>query len=165
MTDQLQCQSYPGEGASSEELFLLAEEYRRAAHTLLGISRRRKPLSRAPFHLNAIHAIELYLNALLLLKGVKAQQLRALNHDLSARIHHELAAGLTLRVRTAAHLADITKRREYLVSRYGTNQMKSVSEITRLKATLEEIRESVAQRLGAERISKVQPAAPEIHQV
>jgi hypothetical protein len=98
--------------------------------------------------LTAIHAIELYLNAFLLFQGLKPCDLRKLQHDLSARISHELAAGLTLRTRTAAHLADLSKRREYLVSRYGTDQMTTVSQINRLQATLEEIQAKVAKRLG-----------------
>lgn len=165
MTDRAQHQPYPGENATPEELFELAEEYRRAAHTLLGIGRRRRPLSRAPFHLNAIHAIELYLNSFLLLEGMKAKQLRALHHNLSARIDHELAARLALKSRTVAHLADVSRKQEYLVSRYGTDRMKSVSEITRLKATLEEIRDSVATRLGVKPGSRRQPSAAELYQV
>ena len=157
-----QTNRYPGESATSEELFQLAEEYNRASHALLAIRRSGQPLSRAPFHLTALHAIELNLNALLLFEGMQAQHLRALHHDLSARVEHELAASLALKGRTVAHLSDASKKREYLVSRYGTDQMKTMSEINRLKATLEEIRIKVAIRLGAKAHSKRPPSAPEL---
>jgi hypothetical protein len=148
MATQSRSQPYPGERATADELFRLAEEYRRAASVLIDIRRASQPFSRAPFHLTAIHAIELYLNAFLLFQGLKPCDLRKLQHDLSARISHELAAGLTLRTRTAAHLEDLSKRREYLVSRYGTDQMTTVSQINRLQATLVEIQSKVAKRLG-----------------
>jgi hypothetical protein len=146
---QSQPQPYPGESATADELFRLAEEYRTAASLLIDIRRPSRPFSGAPFHLTAIHAIELYLNAFLLSQGLKMCDLRKLQHDLSARVGHELAAGLTLRNRTAAHLADLSKRREYLISRYGTDQMTTVSQINRLQATLEEIQVMVAKKLGA----------------
>ncbi|WP_245478528.1 hypothetical protein [Mesorhizobium sp. M4B.F.Ca.ET.049.02.1.2] len=57
---------YPGELASPQQIHELAEEYRKAAHQLLPLGRAGKPLTRAPFRLSAIHAIELYLTALLL---------------------------------------------------------------------------------------------------
>ncbi len=146
-----QTQRHPGERATAAELFRLAEEYRRAASMLIDIRRRSQPFSRAPYHLTAIHAIELYLNALLLSQGMKPCDLRKLQHDLSARIGHELAAGLALRNRTAAHLADLSKRREYLVSRYGTDEMTTISQTNRLQATLVEIQSKVAKRLGSQK--------------
>jgi hypothetical protein len=139
---------YPGDTSTADDFFNLADEYRRAADTLLGIRRPGIPLSRAPFHLTAIHAIELYLNAFLVFEGIKPGNLRALQHDLRARANHELAAPLRLRARTITHLAALSDRREYLVSRYGADQISRVSEINRLQATLYEIRSKVARRLG-----------------
>jgi hypothetical protein len=153
MTAQSQPAPYPGESATADELFKLAEEYRRAAERLIGIGRKGQPFSRAPYYLTAIHAIELYLNALLLFGGLKPCDLRAFHHDLSARVDHERAAGLALRSRTTAHLADLSKRREYLISRYGTDQMTSVSPINRLQATLQEISSKVALRLDEKPLS------------
>lgn len=138
---------YPGHSATAEDVFLLAEEYRRAAETLLGLGRARKPLSRAPYRLTAIHAIELYLNALLLIDGLDHSQVRGLQHDLAARAKLALASGLALRGRTAAHLEAMVKGREYLVSRYGTDQASTLSQINRLQATLEEIRGKVSKKL------------------
>ncbi|HWV43196.1 MAG TPA: hypothetical protein VN004_16345, partial [Pseudorhodoplanes sp.] len=71
-----QPQPYPGGNASAEQVFRLAEEYRTAANALAKIARPGVPLSRAPFRLIAIHAIELYLNALLLIEGEKPCKVR-----------------------------------------------------------------------------------------
>jgi hypothetical protein len=139
---------YPGEHATADELFRLAQEYRRAADKLRENVRKRQPLSRAPYQLTAIHAIELYLNALLLSQGMKPCALRKLHHNLSARIGHELSAGLVLREKTATHLASISERREYLISRYGTDQIDTASPLSRVQATLDEIQSKVAKRLG-----------------
>ncbi|MEM7635327.1 MAG: hypothetical protein AAF299_12245, partial [Pseudomonadota bacterium] len=56
---------YPGATASAQQVLQLANEYRTAAHTLLAQGKKKQPLSRAPCRLSAIHAIELYFNALL----------------------------------------------------------------------------------------------------
>ncbi|HWV43493.1 hypothetical protein [Pseudorhodoplanes sp.] len=143
-----QPQPYPGENASAEQLFLLAEEYRKAADVLVNIGRRGKPLSRAPFRLTAIHAIELYLSAYLLIEGEKPCGIRALQHDLEARTKHPRASSLSLSNRTTTHLITMHRGREYLISRYGIDQMHTVSPITRLQATLREVREKVGKRLG-----------------
>jgi hypothetical protein len=148
MASQSPSEPYPGERATAAELFQLAEEYRRAASLLMDMHRRGQPLSRAPFHLTALHAIELYLNAFLLSRGLTPCDVRKLHHDLSARIGHEHAGRLALRKRTAAHLEGLSKRREYLISRYGTDQMRTVSQINRMRATLDELQSKVAKELG-----------------
>ncbi|MDX8508623.1 hypothetical protein RFM40_25165 [Mesorhizobium sp. VK22E] len=60
---------YPGELASPHQIHELAEEYRKAANLLLQQGRPGKPLTRAVQVVGAIHAIELYLTALLLHRG------------------------------------------------------------------------------------------------
>ena len=70
---------YPGAQASPLQILQLADEYRRAAHALLSLGRRGKPLSRAPFRLVAIHSVELCLNALLLAKGYSPADVKAFN--------------------------------------------------------------------------------------
>ncbi len=147
---------FPGENTTAEDFFRLADEYRRAAEALLEIRRRREPLSRAPYHFVAIHAIELYLNALLVFEGMKPAHLRMLQHDLHARASHKLVGTLALRTRTLAHLGALSSGREYLVSRYGVAEMRSVSQINRVHATMNEIRSKVAQRLNQQ-----EPAALE----
>ncbi|MDX8498923.1 hypothetical protein RFM99_10865 [Mesorhizobium sp. VK4C] len=139
---------YPGELASPQQIHELAEEYRKAAHMLLTLGRPGKPLTRAPFRLSAIHAIELYLTALLLHRGHNANQIRKMHHDLSARTDHTVAAGLRLRGKTTKHLQSLSQNREYLVTRYGPEMAATASQINRLTATLEEVAVKVTLLIG-----------------
>ena len=135
--------AYPGTLATPAQIRELADAYCSAAHLLLGAGERRKPLTRAPFRLSAIHAIELYLNAFLLTHGRTAAEVRGLRHDLSARIELAVAAGLKLRVKTTDHLKSLHESREYLVMRYGPELAGTASQVNRLTATLEEIARKV----------------------
>ncbi|MGX9147231.1 hypothetical protein [Mesorhizobium sp. 128a] len=155
---------YPGELASPQQIHELAEEYRKAAHQLLPLGRPGKPLTRAPFRLSAIHAIELYLTALLLHRGHNPNQIRKMHHDLSARTEHTMAAGLRLRAKTAKHLQSLSQNREYLVTRYGPEMSATASQINRLTATLEEVAVKVTVLIGVpHRLQPVNPAAaPEV---
>ncbi|WP_245331132.1 hypothetical protein [Mesorhizobium sophorae] len=130
---------YPGDLASAQQVHELAEEYRKAANHLLQLGRPGKPLSRAPFRLAAIHAIELYLTALLLHRGHNPNQIRKMQHDLSERTDRAIEAGLRLRAKTARHLQSLSQNREYLVTRYGPELAATASQINRLTATLEQV--------------------------
>jgi len=140
--------SYPGELASPQQVCELAEEYRRAAHLVLQLGRASKPLTRAPFRLSAIHAIELYLNALLLHNGYTATEVRGMQHDLATRAELAQTAGLRLRLRTSEHLRTLSQSKEYLVTRYGPELAATTSQINRLMATLEEVAVKVAALLS-----------------
>ena len=120
----------------------LADEYRQAAHALLPIGRRRQPLSRAPYRLVAIHAVELHLNALLLTTGLPTARIRGLQHDFATRTELAIAAGLNLRRRTILHLRGLSETREYLITRYDPG-LTAASQLNRLAATLEEVAEKV----------------------
>ncbi len=135
---------HPWEAASAQQLLKLADEYRTAAHTLQTQGKKGKPLSRAPFRLAAIHAIELYLNALLRHKGMDAALIRNMQHCLSRRAELAPANGLRLRKKTADHLMDMTVKQEYVATRYAPELIASGSEITRLKATLDEVAQKVS---------------------
>jgi hypothetical protein len=134
---------YPGELATARQVQALAEEYRKASHVLLPHSRKGKPLTRAPFRLTAIHAVELYLNAFLLQCGHEACRIRSLQHDMWARTELALAGGLRLRQRTVDHLRALGVSREYLVTRYGPELASTTSQVNRLTATLEEVAKKV----------------------
>lgn len=134
---------YPGELASPQQVHALAEEYRKAAHLLLQLGKTGKPLTRAPFRMTAIHAIELYLNAVLLQHGHAPNQIRRLQHDVWARAELAMATGLLLRKRTAAHLRSLSRSREYLVTRYGPEMVATASQVNRLTATLDEVAKKV----------------------
>ena len=143
---------YPGEVATVEQVYRLAEQYRAAAQFLLQLRRRGDPLSLAPCRLAAIHAIELYLNVLLVHVGHDPRHVRGMQHDLAARTKVAIERGLQLRRRTAEHLAAMTSNREYLVSRYGPEVNSKVSEINRLIATMDEVAGKVAAATGRKSI-------------
>lgn len=135
---------YPGETATANQVLALAEVYRQAAGAALGLSRRGVAISRAPYRLLAIHAIELHLNALLLHAGHDAGQVRGMQHDLAERCRKALALGLPLRKRTVAHLAELAGSREYLVTRYGPEMAATLPNTNRLAATLNDIADKTA---------------------
>ena len=87
----------------------------------------------------AVHAVELYLNALLLHAGVQAARIRGLQHDLGTRATLAMGLGLKLSPGTQTHLETLTDHREYIVARYGPEQRQNLSELNRLEATLEEV--------------------------
>lgn len=133
---------FPGEAATPQEIAGLAGEYRRAADLLLANTRRGRPVSRAPFRFVAVHALELYLNALLLALGQQPSDLRRMRHDLAARSRLAVAARLGLRKRTVAHLTALSTNREYLTTRYDPCA-RETSELNRLAATLCEVADKV----------------------
>lgn len=135
--------SFPGELATPRQVFQLAESYRHATQLLEPQGRPGDPLSRAPYRLTAIQAIELYLNALLLYQGHDAKRIRGMQHDLGARTQLAIAGGLKLRDRTAKHLTSMVSNREYLVTRYGAEMTSTGSQINRLTATLNEVAKKV----------------------
>jgi hypothetical protein len=125
----------------------LAGVYRESALALLDDEHRRKQGSRGPARLLALHAIELYLTALLLARGHEATDIRDLQHDLAARAVLATQAGLVLRRLTAEHLQALARNREYLVTRYHPEAAGQLSELNRLKATLDEIAVKVSRLL------------------
>lgn len=140
---------FPGEQATALRVFQLAEAYRRASELLEPQGKRRNPLSRAPYRLVTIQAVELYLNAWLLHKGHDAKKIRGMQHNLAARAEAAIADGLKLRKLTAQHLASMTGNREYLIIRYDPEKTATVSQINRLAATLNEVAKKVSLVIGA----------------
>jgi hypothetical protein len=130
---------YPGDAASVVDLIRHADAFRLAAYALMATSPKNAPSSGAPFGLCAVHAIELYLNALLQHFGATPSKIRGMQHDLAARTSLAIEKGLVLRKRTAAHLAAMHETREYLILRYGPEIITRTSQTNRLSATLEEV--------------------------
>jgi len=145
---------YPGEEATALQVLMLADEYRKAAETLSPTGRRGKPLSRAPYRLVAIHAIELYLNALMLSRGLAPAKVRGLHHNMAARALFARTNGLSLRQATISHLVKLSESREYQCSRYGAETTESLSQPNRLAATLTEIGDKVAKALKKEAVTE-----------
>jgi hypothetical protein len=146
MNDQ-SSKPYPGATASAADILALAAEYHSSAKALILNGRPRKPISRAPARLCAIHAIELYLNAFLLSVGDPAETVRAHFHNLADKADSAVGRGLILRKRTSEHLIRMTQDREYLVLRYGPEMAGTLSESNRLMATLNEIGKKVSDKV------------------
>lgn len=139
---------YPGHDLGAKDVLALAETFRASALHLLDA----KPLSRqkscAPYRLLAIHSIELYFNAYLLAGGHLAPAIRGMQHDLAKRADLVKEAGMVLRFKTVEHLRSLSANREYLVSRYGSPDTNGLSQLNRLQATVEEVREKVTRKLS-----------------
>ncbi|AMK26138.1 hypothetical protein K426_26195 (plasmid) [Sphingobium sp. TKS] len=155
--------AYPGEVATPDDIRQLAEEYRGAAHDLMGRGKRGKPSSWAPARMTAIQAIELYLNALLLARGVKPAEIRGYQHDLRKRTANPAVAALRLRQRTLEHLGKLSEGREYLSIRYGPELSGNLSQLNRLIATLDEVATKVCgalEKVNSTPASKAATARP-----
>lgn len=84
--------AYPGSAASAWQILNLAHEFRGSCLHLMARSHGSEPHQLAPARVLAIHAIELYLNALMLDAGETPQAVRGLQHDLGrARSERESA--------------------------------------------------------------------------
>ncbi len=134
--------SYPGAEATSDGLLRLAAEYQKAAQSLVAQKRKAEPISLAPCRFMTLHAIELYLNAFLLMKGDDHKAIRKLGHDLPKRAEQAQSAGLPLRKGTLSHLKDGSNR-EYLVTRYSPELPATLPQINRLMATLDDVAKKV----------------------
>ncbi|PRY94690.1 hypothetical protein BCF33_0284 [Hasllibacter halocynthiae] len=132
---------YPGSSATPDEILVLASAYAAAARALPGSAGAGGPLSYAPARLCAIHAVELFLNAFLRFGGAPPAQVRARHHDL---VDADFCQTLRLRKKTAEHLAEMTRRREYLISRYAPDMTRSHTEVNRLGATLDEVEAKIS---------------------
>lgn len=141
---------YPGAEISPLQAYALAEEYWLAAHALKERGRPGHPVSRCPFRLCAIHAIELYLDALLLKQGCSAKEIRSMLHRLEPRVERALAGGLALRKKTSRHIRELDEKREYMAVRYAPELALTFSQVNRLTATLDQIRGIVSSALGVE---------------
>jgi hypothetical protein len=135
----VEAKPYPGSQATIGQFIALADEYFVAAYSLLSQCNRMSPSSSAPARLCAIHAVEMYLNAFLIFHGMTPAAVRGLQHNLAERTTLATGNGLSLKSKTQAHLLKIHDQREYLVVRYGPEQVGGLSELNRMFATLKEI--------------------------
>ena len=131
---------YGGSPASVRDILNLATQYQDAAN---GLGKSLPKPSQLPRRLLALHAIELYLNAFLLAKGVDPATIRSFRHDLSQRSRLASEAGLVLRKRTMAHLAALSSSNEYHVIRYPPGGASTLSQVTRVMSTLDELSRKV----------------------
>ncbi|MEP7456628.1 hypothetical protein [Phyllobacterium sp. SB3] len=138
--------AYPGKAAGVRGILNSATQYQDATNKLGESS--SKP-NQIPRRLLAIHAMELYLNAFLLAKGVDSTTIRSFRHDLGARTRIASEAGLVLRKRTVAHLATLSASNEYHIIRYAPELMSTLSQLNRVMATLDELSWKVRKMLRA----------------
>ncbi|HYD18073.1 MAG TPA: hypothetical protein VEF76_06320 [Patescibacteria group bacterium] len=125
-------------------LLALADSYCAAAEHLRGIGRKMDAVSWHPYRFNALQAIEHYLTAFLLIKGVAPDDARALQHSFKSRMKIADEKGLVLTKRTRAHIDSLDLSRDYLMSRYNP-AAQWTSHISRVDATLHEL----AKKVGA----------------
>jgi hypothetical protein len=139
--------AYPGEKMSPGQMLALAHEYKRIAQSLDKLEIKSRPIALAPFRFAAIHAIELYINAYLLFRGVEARELRKINHDLVRRQiwAHEL--GLVLRSKTIERIGQIMLNREYLSARYSVCHVKNGLDFTQLEMVMSELAKKVTMKI------------------
>ena len=136
------------EPAGPAEVLRLADAYRSAAGVMLDARAPGGRRPSAPYRLLAIHAVELYLNALLRHAGADERHVRKMGHNLAARAAKAEGVGLRLRPATAAHLGIMTGRHEYMLARYGPIENAEISEVTRLSATLDEVAKKTSELMA-----------------
>lgn len=130
-----------------QDLLSLASQYRAAAFKL----EVAPPPTQLPQRLLALHAIELYLDALLRVKGIEEQPIGTFRHDLGERARIAVSTGLVLRNRTLAHLQTLSSATEYVVVRYDPKLTSTLSQLNRVMATLEEVSRKVSKMMRQKR--------------
>lgn len=93
----------------------------------------------APARLCALQAIEVYLNAFLLFRGMTPQEIRGFQHELIRRAEAARERGLGLKVKTLRNLAALEASREYLLVRYAPDRDGDLMELPRLFSTLDNV--------------------------
>ncbi len=138
--------AYSGKAANVQGILDLAARYQDAAGRLgEGLSKS----NHLPSRLLAYHATELYLDAFLLAKGVDPITIHGFRHDLGQRTRMASEAGLVLRKRTVVHLIILSASGEYHIIRYAPERASTLSPLTRVMATLDELSRKVRKILRA----------------
>jgi hypothetical protein len=136
--------AYLSKAAGVRGILNLATQYQDAAGKLGEDSSKPNHL---PRRLLALHAMELYLNAFLLAKGIDRGTIRGFRHDLGERTRIASEAGLVLRKRTVAHLATLSASNEDHVIRYAPELASTLSQVNRVVATVNELSRKVRKAL------------------
>ncbi len=119
----------------------LAQEYDAAANFLKERFRKQSPVSRAPACLAALYAVECYLDAYLMTRGLQPVVVKGLGHSLTQRNILSAAADLNLSKRTQQHLCALDTSREELIAGTDDNCFAALSEVNKLFGTLAEVAE------------------------
>jgi len=148
---------YPGTETEPRAVLLLANQYACAAR-LLFTEKSLKQALRLPAMFCAIHAIELYLNAAIIASGETPETLRRMHHNFSQKSSHHGVVALRLRKKTQDHLASLSDKKDYLIVRYAPDQKHSLSELNRLKATLDGVAKKVGTAFDQKKWDETQKA-------
>ncbi|SDN89879.1 hypothetical protein [Ensifer sp. YR511] len=141
-----------GKSASVRDVLNLASQYKAAA---IKLGEAPPSPNHLPQRLLALHAIELYLDALLQARGLDDETVRNFQHDLGERARIALAAGLVLRNRTLAHLAALSSNTKYLIVRYAPERTSTLSQVNRAMTTLEEISRKVPKMVKSAKVKQL----------
>lgn len=140
-----------GKSTDVRDVLNLATQYKAAA---VKLGEAPSSPNHLPQRLLALHAIELYLDALLQAKGLDGEPIHNFQHDLGEQARIAGAAGLVLRQRTLAHLATLSSAKEYLIVRYAPELTSTLSQVNRVLTTLEEVSRKVPKMVKATRPHK-----------
>lgn len=132
----------------SAEYVGLAAQYRDAAGTLRAHLPKTSPRPVAPIRFCALQAVELYLCAYLMQRGIPFKDARSQQHNLRVLVDSAIQNGFRLRQKTVRHLHLISETREYFTMRYGPEIPPGANELQRLFATLDEVASRVAPKAG-----------------
>ncbi|MBW0367944.1 hypothetical protein [Ensifer adhaerens] len=135
-----------GKSTGVRDVLDLATQYKAAA---VKLGENPSSPNHLPRRLLALHAIELYLDALLQAKGLDDEPIHNFQHDLGEPARRAGAAGLVLRKRTLAHLATLSSAQEYLIVRYAPELTSTLSQVNRVMTTLEEVSRKVPKMVKA----------------
>ena len=133
-------------GVNVSEILALASQYKEAAAKLGECLPNSNHL---PRRLLALHAIELYLNALLLTTGFDQTFIRSIQHDVGEQARLAIEAGLVLRKRTTAHLTTLSTNNESHSVRYAPQLTTTLSQVNRIMVTLDEVSQKVRKMVRA----------------
>lgn len=135
-----------GKSTGVRDVLDLATQYKAAA---VKLGEAPSSPNHLPQRLLALHAIELYLDALLQAKGLDDEPIHNFQHDLGGPGRRAGAAGLVLRKRTLAHVATLSSAQEYLIVRYAPELASTLSQVSRVMTTLEEVSRKVPKMVTA----------------
>lgn len=122
----------------------LTERYKDAAIKLCEASLKSNHVSR---RLLALHSIALYFNVLLLAKGINHKTIRRFRLDLGEQARIAINLGIALRKRTSAHFVTLSLSNEYQVIWYAPTLIATLSQLSRVMATLDELSQKVRRLL------------------
>ncbi|MHA4735206.1 hypothetical protein [Ensifer adhaerens] len=130
----------------ARDVLNLATQYKAAA---VKLGENPSGPNHLPQRLLALHAVELYLDALLQARGLDDEPIHNFQHDLGEPARRAGAARLVLRKRTLAHLATLSSAQEYLIVRYAPELTSTLSQVNRVMTTLKEVSRKVPKMVKA----------------